>query len=204
MPSLAESVGKELKTILVVVGVIWAVYILSFLLPVTQYGLQPRTAWGLLGIVTMPFLHATLGHLVSNTIPLIVLLLLLAGSRARSWIIAIEITILSGVILWIFGRNANHVGASALVSGLIAFLILGGFFERRPVSIMVAIVTFLLYGGSLIWGVFPRASDVSWDGHLCGAIAGGLLAFQLARPARSGGKRRLFRKAPPAASNTDL
>lgn len=185
MPSLAESLGKELKTILVFVGIIWVVYFISFAVPVIEYGLQPRTAWGLLGIVTMPFLHATLGHIVSNTIPLIVLLFLLTGSRARSWVIAIEITILSGVILWIFGRNAIHVGASALISGLIAFLILGGFFERRPVPIVVAVVTFVLYGGSLIWGIIPHTAEVSWDGHLCGAIAGGLLAFQLARPAKS-------------------
>ncbi len=54
---------------------------------------------------------------------------------------------LGGVILWIFGRSANHIGASALISGLIAFLILGGFFERRPVPIVVAVLTFFLYGG---------------------------------------------------------
>jgi membrane associated rhomboid family serine protease len=202
MPSLAESLGKELKMILVFVGTIWAVYFISFAVPVTEYGLQPRTAWGLLGIVTMPFLHASLRHIVSNTIPLIVLLFLLTGSRARSWVIAIEITILSGVILWIFGRNANHVGASALISGLIAFLILGGFFERRLVPIVVAVVTFVLYGGSLIWGIIPHTSEVSWDGHLCGAIAGGLLAFQLARPAESFGKRLPFRKAPPPANDS--
>jgi membrane associated rhomboid family serine protease len=201
MPTLAESLGKELKTILAFVGVIWAVYFISLLLPVTEYGLQPRTAWGLLGIVTMPFLHASLGHVFSNTIPLIVLLLLLAGSRAKWWVIAIEITVLGGAILWIFGRSANHVGASALTSGLIAFLILGGLFERRFVPIVVAVVTFLLYGVSLLWGVIPGSSEVSWDGHLCGAIAGGLLAFQLARPANSLGKLLPFKKGPPPAND---
>jgi membrane associated rhomboid family serine protease len=184
MPSLAENVGKELKTILIFVGIIWAVFLVSLVLPLTDYGLQPRSALGLLGIVTMPLLHASLGHIVANTIPLIVLLFLLAGSRARWWVIAIEIILLGDVILWIVGRSANHVGASALISGLIAYLILGGFFERRPISIVVAILTFVLYGGSLLWGFVPRASEVSWDGHLCGAIAGGLLAFQLARPAK--------------------
>ena len=102
----------------------------------------------------------------------------------KSWQIVAEIVILGGVILWAFGRSANHIGASGLVSGLIAFLILGGVFERRFVPVVVAIVTFVLYGGSLFWGLIPGSTEVSWDGHLCGAVAGGLLAFQLARRAK--------------------
>ena len=182
MPSLAESAGKELKSILIFVGVIWAIFLLSLAITrLPDYGLQPRSGMGLLGILTMPFLHANLGHIVANTIPLIVLLFLLAGSRAQSWAIVAEIVVLGGVFLWIFGREANHIGASGLVSGLIAFLVLGGLFERRPIPVIVAIVTFVFYGGSLFWGLIPRDPQVSWDGHLCGAVAGGLLAFQLAR-----------------------
>ena len=184
MPSLADSVGKELRNILIFVGVIWAVFLLSYLLPLVEYGLQPRSTIGLLGIFTMPFLHADIGHIVGNTIPLVVLLFLLAGSRAKSWQIVAEIVVVGGVILWIFGRGAIHIGASGLVSGLIAFLILGGAFERRFVPVIVAAVTFVLYGGSLFWGLIPRDPKVSWDGHLCGAVAGGLLAFQLARRSR--------------------
>lgn len=188
MPSLADSVGKELRNILIFLGVIWAVFLLSYLLPLENYGLRPRSAIGLLGIVTMPFLHADIGHIVGNTIPLVVLLFLLAGSRAKSWQIVAEIVVLGGVILWVCGRSANganHIGASGLVSGLITFLILGGAFERRFVPVIVAAVTFVLYGGSLFWGLIPRDPKVSWDGHLYGAVAGGLLAFQLARRSRS-------------------
>ncbi len=181
MPTLADSVGKEIKSILIFVGVMWGVFLLSYLLPLKDYGLQPRSVVGLLGIVTMPFLHAGISHIVGNSIPLVVLLFLLVGSRAKSWQIVAEIVVLGGALLWVFGRNANHVGASGLVSGLIAFLILGGVFERRMIPVIVAIVTFVLYGGSLLWGLIPRDASVSWDGHLCGAVAGGLLAFQLAR-----------------------
>ena len=98
---LLRALAKKLKTILIFVGIIWAVFLVSFLLPLTDYGLQPRSARGLLGIITMPFLHGSLGHIVANTIPLIVLLFLLTGSRARSWVIVIEIIVLGGVILWI-------------------------------------------------------------------------------------------------------
>ncbi len=185
MPTLADSVGKELRNILIFLGLIWGVFLLSYALPVNNYGLQPRHAIGLLGIVTMPFLHANLGHIVGNTIPLIVLLFLLAGSRAKSWQIVAEIVILGGAILWVVGRNATHIGASGLVSGLITFLILGGAFERRFVPVIVAVVTFVLYGTSLLSGLIPRDPAVSWDGHLCGAVAGGLLAFQLTRRGKS-------------------
>ncbi len=185
MPTLADSAGKEFKSILIFVGIIWASFLLSFALPaMNSYGLTPRSAVGLLGILTMPFLHANLGHMVGNTVPLIVLLFLLAGSRAKSWQIVAEIIVLGGAILWLVGRPATHVGASGLVSGLIAFLILGGVFERRLVPVIVAILTFLLYGGSLLYGFIPRDARVSWDGHLCGALAGGLLAFQLAQKTR--------------------
>ncbi len=185
MPSLADSVGKELRNILIFVGVIWAVFLVSYLLPViVDYGLQPRMTIGLLGIGTMPLLHAGVGHIVGNTIPLVVLLFLLVGSRAKSWQIVAEIVVLGGAILWVFGRSANHIGASGLVSGLITFLVLGGAFERRFVPVVVAVITFVLYGSSLLWGLVPRDPQVSWDGHLCGAVAGGLLAFQLARRSR--------------------
>jgi membrane associated rhomboid family serine protease len=186
MPSLADSVGKELKTILFFVGILWAVYLLSCLVPiVADYGLQPRRAVGLIGIVSMPFLHANLRHIVSNTIPLAVLLFLLAGSRTRSWRIVAEIIVLGGVLLWLFGRSANHVGASGLISGLITFLIIGGILERRVVPAAVAVITFLIYGGSLFWGLIPRESSVSWDGHWSGALAGVFLAFQVPRRQKS-------------------
>ena len=133
----------------------------------------------------MPFLHANLHHLVSNTIPLFVLLILLAGSRAESWEVVVIISCLGGFLLWIFGRPAVHIGASGLISGLVAFLILSGFLERRIVPLLIALVVGFLYGGSLILGVLPRiGSQISWDGHLCGAIAGGLVAYALAPRSR--------------------
>jgi membrane associated rhomboid family serine protease len=182
MTTLADAVRETLVSILIFIGLIWAVFLLSRFLPgITDYGLLPRSAKGLIGIGTMPFLHAHLGHIVANTIPLLVLLFLLAGSRAQSWPIVLEIVVFSGVLLWTFGRKANHIGASGLVFGLIGFLIFAGVFERRFVSIVVALITLVLYGGSMLWGMLPIQEGVSWDGHLCGAIAGGLLAFQMAR-----------------------
>jgi membrane associated rhomboid family serine protease len=84
------------------------------------------------------------------------------------------------LLLWIFGRPAVHIGASGLISGLTAFLILSGFLEHRIVPLLVSLLVGFLYGGSLVLGVLPRlGSTVSWDGHLCGAIAGGIVAYLL-------------------------
>ena len=185
MKDAVHSIGQELKGIAIFVGVVWGAFILNWivcLVDFNSFGLVPRTLWGTVGIVSMPFLHAGWGHLLGNTVPLFILLALLAGSKARSWEIVAEIVVAGGVLLWIFGRNATHMGASSLIFGLVAFLIISGLLERRIIPLIVSIAVGILYGGTLIWGVLPgRNSQVSWDGHLCGAIAGGLIAWFLTR-----------------------
>ena len=181
----AHTVGQELKGIAIFVGIVWGAFILNwivYLIDFNSFGLVPRTLWGAVGIVSMPFLHVGWGHLLGNTVPLLILLALLAGSKARSWEIVAEIVIAGGVLLWIFGRNATHVGASGLIYGLVAFLIISGLLERRIIPLIVSFAVGILYGGTLIWGVLPGTDfQVSWDGHLCSAIAGGLVAWLLTR-----------------------
>jgi membrane associated rhomboid family serine protease len=181
----AHTVGQELKGIAIFVGIVWGAFILNwivYLIDFNSFGLVPRTLWGAVGIVSMPFLHVGWGHLLGNTVPLLILLTLLAGSKARLWEIVAEIVIAGGVLLWIFGRNATHVGASGLIYGLVAFLIISGLLERRIIPLIVSFAVGILYGGTLIWGVLPGTdSQVSWDGHLCSAIAGGLVAWLLTR-----------------------
>ena len=185
MKDAAHSIGQELKGIAIFVGIVWGAFILNwvvFLVDFNSFGLVPRKPWGAVGIVSMPFLHAGWGHLLGNTVPLFILLALLAGSKARSWEIVAEIVVAGGVLLWIFGRDATHVGASGLIFGLVAFLIISGLLERRIIPLIVSFAVGILYGGTLIWGVLPGTnSQVSWDGHLCGAIAGGLIAWLLTR-----------------------
>ena len=114
-----------------------------------------------------------------------VLLILLAGSRAESWEVVLLITLLGGSLLWIFGREAIHIGASGLVCGLAAFLMLSGFLEKRIIPLFHRALVGFLYGGVLVAGIIPRiGSEVSWDGHLCGAISGAVVAFALARGSR--------------------
>jgi len=176
-----HEVQRDLKGIAFFVGLIWIVFAADYFLPLEQYGLVPRTGQGLLGIIAMPFLHADFTHLMGNTVPLVVTLALLAGSRANSGQIVFLIALLAGVGLWLFGREARHIGASGLVFGLIAFHIFSGIFERRAMSILLSIVVGLLYAGTLFRGVLPMQPGVSWDGHLIGAGAGAAVALLVAR-----------------------
>lgn len=179
---MQHTIQQELKGVLGFVAVLWAAFALDFVVPVDflAYGVTPRTWSGLVGIPLMPFLHASWQHLVSNTVPLIVLLVLLAGSKARSWEVVAEIIVLAGILLWLFGRPATHIGASGLVFGLIAFLIVSGWRERRFVPLIISVVVTFLYGGSFLLGVIPRmGSPISWEGHLLGGVAGGIIAWCL-------------------------
>ena len=90
-----HTVREELHGVLAFVGLIWCVFLLDWIVPIdfSAVGLTPRTLAGLVGIPAMPFLHASLGHLLGNTIPLVVLLVLLAGSRGNSWMIVVVVVL---------------------------------------------------------------------------------------------------------------
>jgi membrane associated rhomboid family serine protease len=183
MASASHTVSEELHGILIFLGVIWAVFAVSLAVPwLDSWGVVPRTPGGLVGILAMPFLHANLQHVLGNTVPLGILLALLAGSKARSWEIVAAVILLGGLLLWLVGRSAIHIGASGLVFGLVAFLIASGLLERRVVPMIVSGVVGFLYGGSLVGGILPRVgSSISWDGHLCGVVAGVVVAYALTK-----------------------
>lgn len=176
-------VKKNLLSVLAFVGLIWAVYLINLPLQLSEYnlnrfGLEPRSLHGLLGICTMPFLHDGFNHVLGNTVPLVVLLSMLAFTRSNPKRIIICLTVMSGLMLWVLGRPKIHVGASGLIYALAAYLMAAGFFERKIASAVAAILVGVLYG-SLFWGLLPTAGQhVSWEGHLLGAVAGGFFAAQ--------------------------
>jgi len=176
---------KKLKPILIIVAILYAILFLDWLLPIkiNSFGLIPRTQFGLIGIITSPFLHGNLLHLNSNAIPLIVMLItLITFYDKKVWKIVVGITLLSGILLWIFGRSANHIGASGMIYGLAAFLVFNGVMERNLKSIIISIVIAITYSG-FVYGLTPftTRSGVSWDGHLFGAISGVLVSYYLSR-----------------------
>ena len=149
-----------------------------FHLNLSQLGIVPRTEAGLPGILFGPLLHANLHHLLANALPLFVLLLLLLSNRAyHPYGTLAFIWLASGLGTWLIGRgNAVHIGASSVIFGLAAFLIVAAFLMRSWRSAFVAIFVFLFYGG-IFYGVLPRNGPISWEGHLCGAVAGVIAAI---------------------------
>lgn len=153
------------------------------------FGLRPRSADGVLDIFTFPLLHANLNHVLSNALPLVIFGFLVFMSGLRVFLTAVACSWLgSGAAVWLIGNGGVTVGASGLVFGLFAFLLVRGFFNRNWWQILLSVVLFMAYG-SILFGLIPSvAGYVSWQAHLGGA-AGGVFAA-VVRKARGAARRR--------------
>jgi len=161
-----------------------------FSIDLTRMGLLPRNLIGLLGIITSPLIHADFSHLISNTIPLVILGWIIFFFYPKvSYILFIFIYILTGLLVWIFARQVYHIGASGVVYGFVSFLFFSGIFRRDNKSIALALVITFLYGG-LVWGMIPGLKGISWESHFLGAITGLLAAY-------------MFRKIDPPSKKYD-
>jgi membrane associated rhomboid family serine protease len=141
------------------------------------YGVIPRTEVGLRGIIFAPFLHASLAHIVANTVPFLILGWLVMLRDPRHFLTVTAMAMLgSGMFAWAFGAAGSvHIGASGVIFGYLGFLMLCGWFDRRAGAIVMSIVVTILWGG-LVFGVLPGVPGVSWQGHLGGFIGGVLAA----------------------------
>lgn len=169
-------------------------------------GIRPLEVDGLWGIAFSPLLHASWEHLMANTVPLLVLgfLMTLAGLSRFAWATAI-VWILGGFGTWLIGDvgsscgPTDHIGASGLIFGWLAFLLVFGIFVRRVSNIIIGLVVMFAYGGVLL-GAMPVlgvCGGVSWQGHLCGAIAGVVAAYWLSAPERKARTGRTAGATPP-------
>ena len=165
------------------VALLWVAEVVDTLLgnSLDDEGIRPGSTDGLVGIVFAPLLHAGFGHLVANTVPLLVLgFLVLLSGFARGLLVTAVVWVVGGLGTWLLGGAGTvHLGASGLVFGWLAFLLVRGFFSRRPAEILVGVGVLLVYGGLLL-GVLPGTPGVSWQGHLFGAVGGVLAAWWLA------------------------
>lgn len=147
----------------------------------SRWGLMPQTAHGLLGVLTLPLLHGDWEHLFAN-IPAVMVLgtaLYYCYPTLANPIMIIS-WLASGFLTWCIGEPGSiHVGASALIYSLNLFLIVSGFIRRNRMLIVISLIMVFLYG-SFIWGMIPafaKLQNISWEGHLSGAIVGVVLAF---------------------------
>lgn len=141
-----------------------------------SWGILPRTTQGLRGIPLSLFIHGSFSHVISNTVPLVLLGGLVALKGRRVLIeVSIVIIVISGFAVWIFARSAFHIGASGLVFGYFGYLVSRGLWDRSIASLLIAGLALVLYGG-ILFGVVPTQDFISWEGHLFGLVAGILAA----------------------------
>ena len=162
---------------------LWAVKFAEYFggLDFTQFGIYPRRAGGLAGVLFAPLIHGSFAHLFANTAPIIVIGTMLLYGYPRAAKVLLPVVYLGGgLAVWLFAREAYHIGASGLAFGMLFFVFTVGALRWERRTIALSLVVFFLYGG-MIWGVLPVARDVSFESHLSGALLGIVLAFLLRR-----------------------
>ena len=162
------------------VALIWLVRVAEYLFNAdfTTLGIFPLRPAALTGILTSPFIHADMSHLVNNTLPVFILGTALfyfyphVAFRVSAWLF-----VLTGTAVWLAGRPAWHIGASGIVYGLASFLFVSGIIRRHIPLMGLSLLVVFLYG-EMVWGLFPGfLQNISWESHMLGAVAGLILAM---------------------------
>ncbi|MBC6762039.1 MULTISPECIES: rhomboid family intramembrane serine protease [Corynebacterium] len=168
--------GAAISTAIGYLVLIWTVFLVNDFIfggALNNFGVRPRETSTLWGILTAPLLHADYGHIVANSLPGALFAGLIAMSSKRLfWQVTLLITVVGGGLTWLVGGvNTVHIGASGLIYGWLAFLVVRGFVNRRVMQIILGVILASMYSG-LIWGVLPTQMAVSWQMHLFGGLAG--------------------------------
>ena len=168
--------GAAISTAIGYLVLIWTVFLVNEFIfggALNNFGVRPRDTSTLWGILTAPLLHAEYGHIVANSLPGALFAGLIAMSSKRLfWQVTLLITVVGGGLTWLVGGvNTVHIGASGLIYGWLAFLVVRGFVNRRVMQIILGVILASMYSG-LIWGVLPTQMAVSWQMHLFGGLAG--------------------------------
>jgi membrane associated rhomboid family serine protease len=170
------------KLALAFVVLLWLVQVLLSGpgIDVGDFGVRPRDAMGLLGILTAPFVHGDYAHLFGNSVPLAVLgsaMLYLYPRSSR--IVLPAVYLVPGLAVWLLAHpGSSHIGASGLVYGMFAYVLVAGLIRRDRRAVATALLVVFLYG-TLVWGVLPIEPRMSWQTHMAAAIIGVTLALVL-------------------------
>jgi membrane associated rhomboid family serine protease len=181
--SSAKGFQQSIKILAVFVSLLWIIEIVNIASGgwLRAYGIYPRDLDGLFGVFTTPFLHGGLRHLISNTIPLVMLGLILATHGLKTFTQStVIVVVLGGLLVWLFGRPSNHIGASGLVFGWWGFLIGLGYFKRDWKALLTALIVLFLYGG-MFFGLLIVDARISFESHIFGAVSGIIAAAILAK-----------------------
>jgi membrane associated rhomboid family serine protease len=188
MPAPRDSITLRIAVLLVFVGLMWGVWLLDALTPgagsAAGIGIVPRTWVGLNGVPVAPFIHGNLDHLVSNSVPLLVLggLVLLRGVIEFGLVVFVSLLV-SGIGIWLLGTGgAQHIGASGVVFGFFGYLVFRTAFDRRLSSAVITLAVAAGYGTAMVYSLIPQET-ISWTSHFFGFV-GGVMAARFRYPAR--------------------
>jgi len=181
MKSEKRSFWNNLILVFGLLLVLWIVQLIQYfgIYDFSAYGNWPRHIEGLKGIIFSPFIHGSFDHLISNTLPMLVLLTVLLNAYPGIAIpVLVFVHLTSGILVWLFAPpDTVHIGISGIIYGIASFLIASGIFRKDRLSITIAILVGLIYG-SMIWGFIPQPG-ISWQSHLYGALSGLMIAYIL-------------------------
>jgi membrane associated rhomboid family serine protease len=165
----------------ILIVIMWLVKCIELLFETdfSQFGIYPLTLKGVPGIFLSPFIHADFSHLFNNTLPLFLLSVALFFFYSE---VALKVMVwtycLTGLLVWVAGREAIHIGASGLVYGLASFLFFSGIIRKYFRLVALSLLIVFLYG-SMVWGLFPGIyKNVSWESHMLGFFSGIVLAIR--------------------------
>jgi membrane associated rhomboid family serine protease len=164
-------------------------------------GIYSRDLGRFWGILTSPFIHASFQHLIDNTIPFVFLGVIIAlHGAARLLLVTGVIVALGGLGTWVIGPGgASTIGASGVVFGYATYLLARGFFDRSIWELAVGMVVGVVWGAALLSSLVPHGG-ISWQAHLCGAIAGVIVAWRLSQVDH----RRAGGAAPDGSAHSDV
>lgn len=167
--------GEQTKILLGMFLAMWAVFAFTSVTggALLWLGVMPRTLLGIRGVLFAPFLHGSMTHIVSNSLPFLFLGWIVILRDPRHFLPVTVIAMIgSGMMAWLFGAPGSvHIGASGVIFGYLGFLMLSGWFARSFGSIALSILVIVLWGGMVV-GAIPGTTGVSWQAHLGGLIAG--------------------------------
>lgn len=144
-----------------------------------QYSIVPRDFSSLVFILSAPFLHANVQHFISNILTLCVFaFFLLQFGHKRFVIVSISLVVGTGLLVWLFGRHAFHLGASGVIYGYFGYLLLAGLLSKKVSLTLISLGIGFFYG-AMVWGVLPSQPYISWESHLFGFLVGLVLAFTM-------------------------
>ena len=173
---IVKEFKNQIYTLFSLTAIAWTIQVTNVVIfsnGLIAWGIVPQSERGLFGIFFAPFLHGSFAHIVSNTLPFLILGWLIMLRNMEDFVLVSLITALtSGIGVWLVSPAGSvTVGASGVIFGYLGFLLARGYFERSLVAIALAISVGVMYGG-VLFGILPGQAGISWQAHLFGFLGG--------------------------------